>query len=59
MTNPKTQEFGFDEDTFEDVGFAAARTVREYPTASGKKLIPSMAKRMAEVIENDGGMIGR
>ena len=48
-----------DDDTFEDFGFTAARAVREFPTASGKKLIPSMAKRMTEVIENDGGMIGR
>ena len=47
------------EDTFEDFGFAAAKAVRQYPTASGKKLILSMTKRMEEVIERDGGMIGR
>ena len=48
-----------DEMTFADFQKQALKAIRDYPTESAKKLVPSMTERMQECIDQDGGIIGR
>ena len=46
-----------DNSTFADFQKVALKAVRDYPTASAKRLVPSMTQRLEEVIQREGGII--
>jgi hypothetical protein len=56
-TEPQLRKREADSDLFSDFQKKLKETVRSYPEAAAKKLIPSMVKRCQKCIEKEGAML--
>ena len=53
------RELADDDDTFEDFQSDVLQAIKDFPTASAKKLVPGMAKRMRMLDIEKGGPIAK